>query len=101
MKDKTTKRPWTHENDCILNHPTTGRPIIGHRIFRGGFLLGEWYFMDDEERDNALNAINNHERLVDMLQSCLNELKDPLSDSARKLVIPIVENTLKQAKGEI
>lgn len=73
-----TDNPWKIENDCILNHPVTGKPVIGKRIYSSsGFLVAEVYLCDGEDLKKIQAAPELYAALVETT-AALEKLAHPL-----------------------
>lgn len=100
-QDKATKRLWTHENDSIVNDPVTEKPIVGYRIFQNGYLIGEFYRMEAEDKNKILKAVNRDhafEALLEALEACYIDTNT--NEAMPDRILIAVENALKLAKGE-
>jgi hypothetical protein len=69
---------YSVQNQSILHHPVTHRPIVGDRIMINGgeYECGEWYDTGNEPMGERIcEALNMRDELLALLQTALERLK--------------------------
>jgi len=84
-----TLSPWTHENDCILNDPVTGKPVTGARIYgNGGYKVAEVFYAEPEDVRLMLAApklLEGYQRILSALRTSPMDDTE-LADLCRELI---------------